>query len=715
MADNYQVTEKRTIVLGKANSQKFKFYQYPHGDTTEKLVAPAAVSTTSMQQASLWDSVVTQLHGSHNVVVFTDTLLANLTPPNPSIQVILAANPITPTEMITIALSAGTKHGSFVQTRWMVFALFYDSILRINEPDIKQKVALVMEKLSTDLMFLQKAILKKNVKLVVMTIPAIGVLKNVLTIFNTSLRSAYSKSTNVTLFDWDLTCTTAKSNTYQERMTVLTECLSRLTGESFVNMATRSDNDSLLITSNPSNANREGLYPHTDDAQPSPVLTFPDADLTFAERKEHQNGVLKMFPDEPKKGRIFIFGDSLLSESDNAPVNASTSLIRLNHPNTPQSLTTIAGIKAQASPECFSQTEYIFYVLGYDVLRCFDISGLDRKINIVQNAFLEFRNFCESQCGANTVLAFVTIPEIGVISSELKTLNETMRNLIRNLDHPNLVVCDWASIFMRESAALETVEERIKRLYLQISTMSALGAKSVIGEVEEDYQYAKNKQFNAAKRGCYPHADGTCVAPLRLPLDSFSSSQLASFFDAIDSSSYTATNLIVHDALLMHFHHQTSDYDTLHVKLPLSPKAAHLLLVLRAAANPVKQYQRVFYALGYDVVRSSTSTEEEKMDYMISQINLLSYFYADFVPGTVIIVVTIPEIGVFSPQLKTFNESIRNNFVCSTKRGNIKVCDWAEICEHDARAGTVLTVRMKLLFDEMSAVAAPNSSTKNNL
>uniref|UniRef100_A0A7E4W5T3 Uncharacterized protein n=1 Tax=Panagrellus redivivus TaxID=6233 RepID=A0A7E4W5T3_PANRE len=228
------------------------------------------------------------------------------------------------------------------------------------------------------------------------------------------------------------------------------------------NGATRSDADS------------EGFYPHTDDVQSCPPLSFPDGDLSFLRRQELWNAVLSQFPNQPKQGRVLIFSDSLLAEFDNKPLNPSTSLIRAAHPVTPSHLSTLA-VKAATTSDCFSKTKYIFYALGYDTIRCLDLPDLTRKINLIQNEFLELRNYLDPGCkarGVDTVLAFVTVPEIGVLSSELKNLNESMRQMIHSLNRSDVVVCDWADIYEHDSTALESVQDRIKRLLVQMSTMS---------------------------------------------------------------------------------------------------------------------------------------------------------------------------------------------------------------------------------------------------
>jgi len=103
-----------------------------------------------------------------------------------------------------------------------------------------------------------------------------------------------------------------------------------------------------------------------------------------------------------------------------------------------------------------------------------DLNSLERKINTVQNEFLELRYFLDTESAnsdKSVVLTFVTVPEMGVLSSDLKALNTCMRQIISSLAREDIQVCDWAQEYSLNPIKMANVEDRLSILMKKMTHM----------------------------------------------------------------------------------------------------------------------------------------------------------------------------------------------------------------------------------------------------
>ena len=198
--------------------------------------------------------------------------------------------------------------------------------------------------------------------------------------------------------------------------------------------------------------------------------------MSFLQRNELLNLCYAQFPKFPNQGRVIIFADTILKEFNPKSLNPSASIIRAEFPLTPTHLTFGLFRKAHIELDCFSKTKHVFFTLGYDIIRSLDIDSLSRKINLVQNEFFQMRAFFDEKAlydrGIN--LYFVTVPEMGVLTDEIRAFNTGMKTLISQRNQPNMIVCDWAHEYSNSQASMANVEDRINQLMTKMSSMCGM-------------------------------------------------------------------------------------------------------------------------------------------------------------------------------------------------------------------------------------------------
>uniref|UniRef100_A0AC34Q8N1 Uncharacterized protein n=1 Tax=Panagrolaimus sp. JU765 TaxID=591449 RepID=A0AC34Q8N1_9BILA len=208
----------------------------------------------------------------------------------------------------------------------------------------------------------------------------------------------------------------------------------------------------------------ESTYPHTNDLLIPPKRSLPDHDLSHTKRSSSLATCYAQFPKLPNQGRILIFADTLLTEFESKTLTPSTSIVRAEFPVTPMHVVNLCT-KAKYNMDCFSKTKYVFFVLGYDIMRCMDLNSLERRVNTIENDFLEMRQFLDEETSdRNVVLIFVTIPEMGVLTQDLKALNNSMRKLISNIGRDDLQICDWAQEYSLNPIKMANIEDRLSIL-----------------------------------------------------------------------------------------------------------------------------------------------------------------------------------------------------------------------------------------------------------
>jgi hypothetical protein len=216
----------------------------------------------------------------------------------------------------------------------------------------------------------------------------------------------------------------------------------------------------------------EYTYPHTNDLQTPPSKMLPDYDLSFLQRHELLSVCYNQFPKFPNQGKFYIFADTILKNFDPKNLNPSASIVRVEFPLTPTHLVFDLFRKAKDERDCFSKTKYVFFVLGYDVIRCIDVESLSRRINVVQNEFFQMREFFDKNYEQREIiLSFVTVPEMGVLTDEIRSFNHGMKTLISSKKRKDMIVCDWAHEFSSSQTSMANVEDRIHMLMAKMSSM----------------------------------------------------------------------------------------------------------------------------------------------------------------------------------------------------------------------------------------------------
>jgi hypothetical protein len=214
----------------------------------------------------------------------------------------------------------------------------------------------------------------------------------------------------------------------------------------------------------------EYKYPHTNDLQTAPNKMLPDYDLSFLQRFELLSQCFNQFPKFPNQGKFYIFTDTILKQFDPKNLNPSASIVRVEFPLTPTHLVFDLFRKAKDERDCFSKTKHVFFVLGYDVIRCIDVDSLSRRINVVQNEFFQMREFFDKIYEQREIiLSFVTVPEMGVLADEIRAFNHGMKTLILSKKRKDMIICDWASEYSTSASSLSNVEDRIHILMEQMS------------------------------------------------------------------------------------------------------------------------------------------------------------------------------------------------------------------------------------------------------
>uniref|UniRef100_A0A914C110 MADF domain-containing protein n=1 Tax=Acrobeloides nanus TaxID=290746 RepID=A0A914C110_9BILA len=181
---------------------------------------------------------------------------------------------------------------------------------------------------------------------------------------------------------------------------------------------------------------------------------------------QHFDMVAKQFNENPMVENIFLT-DSLLRALDEMALS-KTIIIRAEFPVMPR------WVLNHVTSLNFSNKSSItiFYAIGLDLLVFYSEAMNQKVASIVQNDIFDLATTVASRKGRNAEfkLIFVTIPELGDFSNEIREFNDAMRQMIAKqatyFTNCQLRMLDWAEmVASAESSNTETVDRRIRLLF----------------------------------------------------------------------------------------------------------------------------------------------------------------------------------------------------------------------------------------------------------